>query len=263
MSIPANARRVVVYWATVFEWIHCPGLEYLYICWPHEVLGNCRKFARDIRFCQKVELWCDYWPKPIGIGRNTAITEVSDVWCMWHVRFWAQSQLEKIDMIDFADMIAVKGRSRRGSRDALRDFRNSIADLENFLDQQVQGSSFFRLRHPQFNDRMVVNQLFSIFVKSWILKSQGAGFNSIFLRTKKKKCIVCRRACDCSCRRENYLAQIVSTVRHYKVPHRKMAEKASQLELWMRLKNPRPKRQCKDQQASCGKISSTEERMLF
>ena len=35
--------------------------------------------------------------------------------------FGAQSQLEKIDMIDFADLVAINKADRRGSLDAHRD----------------------------------------------------------------------------------------------------------------------------------------------
>ena len=60
-----------------------------------------------------------------GIGQgDSAITDVSDVSVyVMTADFGAQTQLEKIDMIDFADLIAINKFERRGSEDALRDVR--------------------------------------------------------------------------------------------------------------------------------------------
>src|SRR5690606_18067906 len=58
-----------------------------------------------------------------GIGQaNTAITEVADMSLyVMTSEFGAQSQLEKIDMIDYADFIAINKADRRGAQDAHRD----------------------------------------------------------------------------------------------------------------------------------------------
>jgi methylmalonyl-CoA mutase len=40
--------------------------------------------------------------------------------------FGAASQLEKIDMLDFADLVAINKFDRRGAEDALRDVRKQI-----------------------------------------------------------------------------------------------------------------------------------------
>ncbi|MBW2261226.1 MAG: methylmalonyl-CoA mutase family protein [Deltaproteobacteria bacterium] len=60
-----------------------------------------------------------------GIGQgDSAITDVSDVSVyVMTADFGAQTQLEKIDMIDFADLIAINKFERHGSADALRDVR--------------------------------------------------------------------------------------------------------------------------------------------
>ena len=58
-----------------------------------------------------------------GIGQaNSAITEVSDLSLyVMTSEFGAQSQLEKIDMIDYANLIAINKADHRGSQDAYRD----------------------------------------------------------------------------------------------------------------------------------------------
>ena len=57
-----------------------------------------------------------------GIGQGDAeITEVSDVsMYVMTSEFGAPSQLEKIDMIDYADLIVINKFERKGSEDALR-----------------------------------------------------------------------------------------------------------------------------------------------
>ena len=63
-----------------------------------------------------------------GIGQgDSSITDISDV----HVyvmtpEYGAASQLEKIDMLDFADLVVLNKFDRRGAEDALRDVRKQV-----------------------------------------------------------------------------------------------------------------------------------------
>ncbi|MHC5052084.1 MAG: cobalamin-dependent protein, partial [Planctomycetota bacterium] len=63
-----------------------------------------------------------------GIGQGgTGITDVSDIACyVMTPEYGAASQLEKIDMLDFADVVAVNKCDRRGAEDALRDVRKQL-----------------------------------------------------------------------------------------------------------------------------------------
>ena len=60
-----------------------------------------------------------------GIGQSdTEIIEHSDVsMYVMTPEFGAATQLEKIDMLDFADLVAVNKSDKRGAADALRDVR--------------------------------------------------------------------------------------------------------------------------------------------
>ncbi len=63
-----------------------------------------------------------------GIGQgDAAVVDISDlsIYVMTS-EFGAQTQLEKIDMIDLADMIVINKFERRGSEDALRDVRKQF-----------------------------------------------------------------------------------------------------------------------------------------
>jgi methylmalonyl-CoA mutase len=63
-----------------------------------------------------------------GIGQgNAAIAEIADVSLyVMTPEFGAASQLEKIDMLDFADVVAINKFDRRGAEDALRDVRKQV-----------------------------------------------------------------------------------------------------------------------------------------
>ncbi|HEX9638546.1 MAG TPA: fused isobutyryl-CoA mutase/GTPase IcmF, partial [Acidobacteriota bacterium] len=63
-----------------------------------------------------------------GIGQGgAAIVEVADLSLyVMTADFGAPSQLEKIDMLDYADLIAINKFERRGSEDALRDVRKQV-----------------------------------------------------------------------------------------------------------------------------------------
>ena len=63
-----------------------------------------------------------------GIGQSdTEIVEHADASLyVMTPEFGAQSQLEKIDMLDYADLVAINKFDRRGARDALRDVRKQV-----------------------------------------------------------------------------------------------------------------------------------------
>ncbi|MFN8102594.1 MAG: fused isobutyryl-CoA mutase/GTPase IcmF [Mycobacterium sp.] len=83
-----------------------------------------------------------------GIGQgDTAIVPLVDVSLyVMTPEFGAPSQLEKIDMLDFADVVAINKFERRGAQDALRDVsRQLIRNREDFSarpeDMPVYGTS--------------------------------------------------------------------------------------------------------------------------
>jgi len=63
-----------------------------------------------------------------GIGQgDTDITEVADVTLyVMTPEYGAPSQLEKIDMLDYADLVALNKFEKRGAMDALRDVRKQV-----------------------------------------------------------------------------------------------------------------------------------------
>ncbi len=96
-----------------------------------------------------------------GIGQSdTEIIDHSDVSLyIMTPEFGAASQLEKIDMLDFADVIAINKFDKRGALDALRDVRKQVQRNRNAWDKQVDDMPVFGCIASQFNDPGV-NQLY-------------------------------------------------------------------------------------------------------
>lgn len=161
-----------------------------------------------------------------GIGQaNTAITEFVDMSLyVMTSEFGAQSQLEKIDMIDFADFIAINKADRRGSLDALRDVRKQYKRSRKMFEAADESLPVFLTQAAQFNDQGC-NQLFFKLAEhlaqknpSWSVspearqKTRGASHQGIVPPE-----------------RQNYLAEIASTVRKYKKETEEKAALVSEL----------------------------------
>ncbi|WP_415061348.1 fused isobutyryl-CoA mutase/GTPase IcmF [Bdellovibrio sp.] len=161
-----------------------------------------------------------------GIGQgNMAITEVSDL-SMYVMTsdFGAQSQLEKIDMIDFADLIAVNKADRRGALDALRDVTKQYKRSRKIFDEKVEVPVFLT-QASQFNDGGV-NKLF--FKLADLLESRQSGAWTVEAKYKAN-ILSAEEHAIIPADRQNYLAEIVSTIHKYKKRTEDLAEKASQL----------------------------------
>jgi isobutyryl-CoA mutase len=96
-----------------------------------------------------------------GIGQSdTEIIDHSDVSLyIMTPEFGAATQLEKIDMLDFADVIAINKFDKRGALDALRDVRKQVQRNRNAWDKNVDDMPVFGCIASQFNDPGV-NQLY-------------------------------------------------------------------------------------------------------
>ncbi|MBY0554986.1 cobalamin-dependent protein [bacterium] len=160
-----------------------------------------------------------------GIGQgNMAITDVSDL-SMYVMTsdFGAQSQLEKIDMIDFANFVAVNKADRRGAQDALRDVTKQYKRSRKIFDNEAKVPVYLT-QASQFNDGGV-NQLFfavsDVLTEKGALPAVNAEFRNSVLSAEEHVIIPAER--------QNYLAEIVSTNRKYKARVKDLSEKASKL----------------------------------
>jgi methylmalonyl-CoA mutase len=89
-----------------------------------------------------------------GIGQSdTEITEHCDVSLyVMTPEFGAATQLEKIDMLDFADLVAINKFDKRGALDALRDVRKQYKRNHNLFDAKDDTIPVFGTMASQFND---------------------------------------------------------------------------------------------------------------
>ena len=96
-----------------------------------------------------------------GIGQSdTEIVDHSDVSLyVMTPEFGAATQLEKIDMLDFADVVALNKFDKRGGLDALRDVRKQVQRNRNLWDTPLDQMPVFGCIASQFNDPGV-NQLY-------------------------------------------------------------------------------------------------------
>ena len=89
-----------------------------------------------------------------GIGQSdTEIMEHSDVALyVMTPEFGAATQLEKIDMLDFADLVAINKFDKRGSLDALRDVKKQYMRNNNLWDIPQDQLPVYGTIASQFND---------------------------------------------------------------------------------------------------------------
>lgn len=89
-----------------------------------------------------------------GIGQSdTEIVDFSDVSLyVMTPEYGAATQLEKIDMLDFADIVSINKFDKRGAMDALRDVRKQFQRNHKFFDKSPDEMPVFGTIASQFND---------------------------------------------------------------------------------------------------------------
>lgn len=118
-----------------------------------------------------------------GIGQSdTEITEHCDISLyVMTPEFGAATQLEKIDMLDFADLVAINKFDKRGALDALRDVRKQYKRNHNLFDAKDEDIPVYGTMASQFNDPGM-NNLFVALVKG-IKDKTGVDFISLMEMT--------------------------------------------------------------------------------
>lgn len=89
-----------------------------------------------------------------GIGQGDAgVVEICDVSLyVMTCEFGAPTQLEKIDMLDFADLVALNKFERKGAEDALRNVRKQYRRNRNLFEVTDEELPIFGTIASQFND---------------------------------------------------------------------------------------------------------------
>jgi methylmalonyl-CoA mutase len=107
-----------------------------------------------------------------GIGQSdTMITDYCDLSLyVMTPEFGAATQLEKIDMLDFADMVALNKFDKRGALDAIRDVRKQYKRNHKLFEAKDDELPIYGTMASQFNDPGM-NELFAALVDKITLKT--------------------------------------------------------------------------------------------
>ncbi|MFJ9497908.1 fused isobutyryl-CoA mutase/GTPase IcmF [Brevibacillus centrosporus] len=147
-----------------------------------------------------------------GIGQGDAqVTDVCDVsMYVMTSEFGAPSQLEKIDMLDFADVIAINKFERKGSEDALREVRKQYRRNHQLFELPDEKVPVYGTIASQFNDPGT-NVLFAALMHK-IVEKTGVDWSVEGLDTTPVKI---HKTSLIPTERINYLQDIANTVRKY------------------------------------------------
>jgi methylmalonyl-CoA mutase len=146
-----------------------------------------------------------------GIGQSDSqITELADV-AMYVMtpEFGAATQLEKIDMIDYADIIALNKFDKRGALDALRDVRKQYQRSRQLFSHPIDEMPVYGTIASQFNDPGT-NTLYRA-INDLLVKKCNLAWTSSYVVTDEMSEKIYIIPPD----RTRYLAEIVESNRRY------------------------------------------------
>ena len=157
-----------------------------------------------------------------GIGQgDSRITNLVDLsMYVMTSEFGAASQLEKIDMLDFADLVAVNKFEKRGAEDAVRDVRKQVQRNRKAFNQSPDEMPVYGTIASKFNDDGVT-ALYHAIMDS-VAEKTGVKFKTSLprpnTRTSTSKTIIIPPE------RTRYLSEIADSIRDYHKETKAQAE---------------------------------------
>ncbi|MEA3232962.1 MAG: fused isobutyryl-CoA mutase/GTPase IcmF [Thermodesulfobacteriota bacterium] len=157
-----------------------------------------------------------------GIGQgDSLIADQADVSIyVMTSEFGAASQLEKIDMLDFADLVVVNKFEKRGSEDALRDVRKQVQRNRTAFDKHSDDMPVYGTIASKFNDDGVTALYHGIL--DTIATKTGVALESDLPRSNTRHSS--SMTIIIPPERTRYLAEIAETVRNYHQHTEKQAD---------------------------------------
>jgi len=148
-----------------------------------------------------------------GIGQGDAgIVSVCDVSLyVMTPEFGAASQLEKIDMLDYADVIAINKLERKGGEDALRDVRKQVQRNRQAFAESADAMPVFGTIAARFNDDGVTALYHALSAQ---LRQRGLALSDGRLPLVDTK-VSTRQGTIIPSGRQRYLSDIADSVREY------------------------------------------------
>ncbi|MCC7477639.1 methylmalonyl-CoA mutase family protein [bacterium] len=168
-----------------------------------------------------------------GIGQgDSAVTDFAGVALyVMTAEYGAPSQLEKIEMLDYADLVAINKFSRRGSEDALRDVRKQY--MRNQIDAGASGAGklpVFGTNAAVFNDSGV-NALYAHLIRI-INTKYDIGWDSRYEAGDER--VTNHKQYVIPPGRERYLSEISTAVRDYHIWAREQRDIANDMDALQR-----------------------------
>jgi methylmalonyl-CoA mutase len=163
-----------------------------------------------------------------GIGQgDSAVVELCDLSLyVMTAEFGAPSQLEKIEMLDYADLVAINKFTRRGSEDALRAVRKQYQRNHRLFDVAPETLPVFGTSAAHFNDAGV-NALYG-HVVARLVERLELPWGSHQPAGPERVTDVGHHAIPAQ--RERYLSEISERCREYRRWAEEQAELAAELE---------------------------------
>ncbi|MCK5929919.1 fused isobutyryl-CoA mutase/GTPase IcmF [uncultured Nocardioides sp.] len=158
----------------------------------------------------------------IGQGDAAIVPFVDTSMYVMTPEFGAASQLEKIDMLDFADVVAINKFERRGAADALRDVGRQLVRNREAFGKQPSDMPVFGTSAATFNDDGVTalyQHLRGLLADQGLPVAEGALAPVDVKHSSGIRAVVPQE-------RVRYLAEVVETVRGYHARTQELVEQA-------------------------------------
>ena len=157
-----------------------------------------------------------------GIGQGDAgiVSHVDVSLYVMTPEFGSASQLEKIDMLDFADCVAINKFDRKGADDALRDVRKQFQRNQTAFETDVAALPVFGTIASHFNDDGVtaLYQELSLRLSVFGLAEMGGDLQRVNVRTSSTRSQIV------PVDRQRYLSEISETMRGYRARAQSQAQ---------------------------------------
>lgn len=162
----------------------------------------------------------------IGQGDKSIVPFVDYSLYVMTPEFGASSQLEKIDMLDYADVVAINKFDRKGAQDALHDVRKQVQRNREAFGEPAENMPVYGTFASRFNDEgttALYQYLLTLFNSK-----QDANWVTRFKPLLSK--ITNTEATIIPPERQRYLGEILKTVRDYKSNVKHQAKNARTLQ---------------------------------
>ena len=162
----------------------------------------------------------------IGQGDAAIVPHVNLPMYVMTPEFGAASQLEKIDMLDFAEFVAINKFDRKGSHDALRDVAKQVQRNQEAWSKRMEDMPVFGTMAARFNDDGVtaLYQAMKPRLAALGLQMKDGSLPLVNTRHSTNQTPIIPAA------RTRYLSEIADTVRAYKRKAREQATLAREIQ---------------------------------